>query len=106
MVTINHLKIDSLYPFLLASFSQFSPAEWFLKPIFYEVPQRDPNPIFIGRDWLYRDIADHLISHLPTNCGVIIIGSPGSGKTAIILKLVGNSCFGSRQSGLKGESIF
>ena len=93
----------SLY--FLASSSQFIPAEWLLKPIFNEVPQRDTNPIFIGRDWVYRDIADHLHSHLPTNCGVIITGRPGSGKTSIIQKLVENSCFGPGQSELKGQSF-
>ena len=96
-------SINSLFS---VSFSQYSPAEWFLKPIFNEVPQRDHNPIFVGRDWLYRDVTNHLRSHLPTNCGVMITGTPGSGKTAIMLKLVENSCFGSGQSGLRGQSFF
>ena len=90
----------------LAPQSQFIPAEWFLKPIFNEVPQRESNPIFIGRDWIYRDVSDHLRSHLPTNCGVIIMGKPGSGKTEMLLKLVEKSCFGSGQSGFKGQSFF
>ena len=55
---------------------------------------------FVGRHWLFREIADHLSSDLPTNRGVIIAGSPGSGKTGIILKLVKHSCFG------RGESMY
>ena len=31
------------------------PQNWVLKPLFFEVPQRDPNPIFVGRQWLYGE---------------------------------------------------
>ena len=68
--------------------------QWLLKPLFFEVPQRDPNPVFIGRQWLYGEILEHLASELPTNRGVIVTGSPGTGKTALALKLVEMSCFG------------
>ena len=51
-------------------------------------------PLFIGRAWLYREISDHISSDLPTNKGVIITGVSGAGKTALILQLVENSCFG------------
>ena len=52
--------------------------------------------MFVGRHWLFREIHEHLTSDLPTNRGVVISGGPGSGKTAIILQLVENSCFGRR----------
>ena len=68
--------------------------QWLLKPLFFEVAQRDPNPVFIGRQWLYGEILEHLASELPTNRGVIVTGSPGTGKTALALKLVEMSCFG------------
>ena len=38
------------------------------------------------------------MSELPTNRGVIIMGSPGTGKTALLLRLVETSCFGSGKS--------
>ena len=76
------------------------PQNWVLKPLFFEVPQRDPNPIFVGRQWLYGEAAEHLASNLPTNKGVVIVGGPGTGKTALLLKLVEMSCFG------RGEPIY
>ena len=70
-----------------------------LKPLFFEVPQRDilkPTlSSFVGRQWVYGEVKDHLMSDLPTNRGVIIVGSPGTGKTSLVLKLVEFSCFGS-----------
>ena len=35
------------------------------------------------------------MSDLPTNRGVIIMGSAGTGKTTLLLRLVESSCFGS-----------
>ena len=69
--------------------------QWLLKPLFFEVPQRDPTPpAFVGRQWLYGEILEHLASELPTNRGVVVTGAPGTGKTALALKLVEFSCFG------------
>jgi hypothetical protein len=48
-------------------FVQYRPVQWFLKPLFFEVPQRSGQPLFIGRQWLYREIYDMLTSDLPTN---------------------------------------
>ena len=76
---------------------QFRQPYWTLKPLYFEVPSVDQNlsgPPFIGRAWLYREISDHISSDLPTNRGVIITGVSGAGKTAVILQLVENSCFG------------
>ena len=81
-------------------FSPVNQAHWVLKPLFFEVPQRDPNPIFVGRQWLYGEAVEHLASNLPTNKGVVIVGGPGTGKTALLLKLVEMSCFG------RGEPIY
>lgn len=83
------------------SFSQVEqPGHWVLKPLFFEVPQRDPNPVFVGRQWLFGEVAEHLASNLPTNKGVVIVGGPGTGKTSLMLKLVEMSCFG------RGEPIY
>ena len=76
---------------------QFRQPYWTLKPLYFEVPSMDQHlsgPLFIGRAWLYREISDHISSDLPTNKGVIVTGVSGAGKTAVILQLVENSCFG------------
>lgn len=71
-----------------------------MKPLFFEVPLRDPDPVFVGRQWLFSDVLDHLTSGLPTSRGVTVVGAPGTGKTALVLKLVEKSCFG------RGEAIY
>ena len=91
------------HKYVLVQFAQYRPVQWFLKPLFFEVPQREPNPLFIGRRWIYSEIADHILSETCDNRGVIITGTPGSGKTAIILQLVDQSCFGRGTSGLQGN---
>ena len=89
---------------LIDPHEHFSPVNgqphWVLKPLFFEVPQRDPNPIFVGRQWLYGEVVEHLASNLPTNRGLVISGGPGTGKTSLLLKLVEMSCFG------RGEPIY
>ncbi|XP_023320622.1 uncharacterized protein LOC111695501 [Eurytemora carolleeae] len=70
----------------------------FLKPLYFEVPSPPSVSLFTGREWLYREIMEQLMSNLPTNRGVLITGGPGSGKTATILALVEQSCFGSKPS--------
>ena len=37
-------------------FLQYRPVQWFLKPLYFEVPQRAPGPIFIGREWIFRSV--------------------------------------------------
>ncbi|KAL1461449.1 hypothetical protein WDU94_013348 [Cyamophila willieti] len=65
-----------------------------LKPLFFEVPLQEPDPAFIGRDWLVRELENTLRSPIP---GTLITGLPGTGKTAFILQLVEQSCFGRRR---------
>ena len=65
-----------------------------LKPLFFEVPNACNESIFVGRQWLFREIYEHLSSDLPTNRGVVIVGYPGTGKTTAVLQLVEHSCFG------------
>lgn len=75
-------------------FAQYRPPQLTLKPLFFEVPQTEPDPIFVGRHWMLREI-----SNVFTNTesrGILLSGSPGTGKTAIILQLVEYSCFGRR----------
>ncbi|KAL0269173.1 UNVERIFIED_CONTAM: hypothetical protein PYX00_006985 [Menopon gallinae] len=65
-----------------------------LKPIFFEVPLQEPDPVFVGRHWLIKEMEEVLGSNHP---GIIIYGQPGTGKTAVILQLVEYSCFGRRR---------
>lgn len=77
---------------------------WTLKPLFFEVPSSEAVPIFMGRQWLYREIVDHITSDLPTNKGVVITGHPGTGKTSVILQLVEHSCFGREEGNMPGTN--
>ena len=86
-------------------FSPVNQPHWVLKPLFFEVPQRDPNPIFVGRQWLYGEAVEHLASNLPTNRGLVISGGPGTGKTSLLLKLVEMSCFGRGEPIYQGKSF-
>jgi hypothetical protein len=83
-----------------AQYCQQPQQQWILKPLFFEVPQREQQPLFVGRNWLFGETLEHLSSDLPTNRGVIINGAAGTGKTSVILKLVELSCFG------RGEPIY
>ncbi|XP_060801357.1 protein TANC2 isoform X1 [Amyelois transitella] len=66
-----------------------------LRPLFFEVPSTDSNAYFAGRQWLIRDMEKALES---STSGILISGSPGTGKTALILQLVEYSCFGRKRN--------
>ncbi|GBP01139.1 Protein TANC2 [Eumeta japonica] len=66
-----------------------------LRPLFFEVPSTDNQTFFSGRQWLIRDMEKALESSSP---GILISGSPGTGKTALILQLVEYSCFGRKRN--------
>lgn len=65
-----------------------------LKPLFFEVPHQEPDPLFMGRHWLIKEIEDLVATPAP---GVLVTGNPGTGKTAFVLQLVEHSCFGRRK---------
>lgn len=67
-----------------------------LKPLFFEVPVQEQEPLFVGRQWLLRDISNTL--NQSESQGAMIQGSPGTGKTAVLLQLVEYSCFGRRRN--------
>ncbi|XP_013166187.1 PREDICTED: protein TANC2 isoform X2 [Papilio xuthus] len=62
-----------------------------LRPLFFEVPSSDSQACYSGRQWLLKDMEKALES---SSSGILISGSPGTGKTALILQLVQHSCFG------------
>ncbi|XP_068912887.1 protein TANC2 isoform X2 [Tenebrio molitor] len=75
-------------------FAQYRTPQLTLKPLFFEVPLQEPDPLFLGRHWLIKEIEDIVGSSSP---GVLLTGNPGTGKTALILQLVEHSCFGRRK---------
>ncbi|XP_055636122.1 protein TANC2 isoform X2 [Toxorhynchites rutilus septentrionalis] len=66
-----------------------------LKPLFFEVPTQEPDPLFVGRHWLVRELANAVQS--TDSPGVLLSGNLGTGKTALLLQLVEYSCFGRRK---------
>lgn len=65
-----------------------------MKPLFFEVPLLEADPLFTGRQWLLQELESVVNGSSP---GVLISGSPGTGKTALVLQLVEHSCFGRRR---------
>lgn len=68
-----------------------------LKPLLFEVPGINAETPFIGRDWLFTRLEEVL--RKTSSCegrGAVIVGNAGSGKTAIIWRLVTLSCHGMR----------
>uniref|UniRef100_A0A1B6I3A2 RING-type domain-containing protein n=2 Tax=Homalodisca liturata TaxID=320908 RepID=A0A1B6I3A2_9HEMI len=74
-------------------FAQYRTQQLTLKPLFFEVPLQEPDPLFVGRHWLVRRLEEGLAAQGP---GALLTGLPGTGKTALLLELVDYSCFGRR----------
>uniref|UniRef100_A0A0K8T6K2 RING-type domain-containing protein n=2 Tax=Lygus hesperus TaxID=30085 RepID=A0A0K8T6K2_LYGHE len=72
-------------------FAEYRVTQLPLKPLFFEVPLQEADPIFVGRDGIVKELETCLGTSLP---GVLISGHPGTGKTALMLQLVDYSCFG------------
>ncbi|KAL1491596.1 hypothetical protein ABEB36_012169 [Hypothenemus hampei] len=75
-------------------FAQYRTPQLTLKPLFFEVPLQEPDPLFLGRHWLIKQMEEIIGSSSP---GILLTGNPGTGKTALILQLVEHSCFGRRK---------
>lgn len=69
-------------------------AQLTLRPLFFEVPQQEPDLVYVGRDWLLQKLASTIAG--TATPGILIDGHIGTGKTALILQLVEHSCFGRR----------
>uniref|UniRef100_A0A3B4VF38 Tetratricopeptide repeat, ankyrin repeat and coiled-coil containing 1a n=1 Tax=Seriola dumerili TaxID=41447 RepID=A0A3B4VF38_SERDU len=75
----------------------FRQADIMLKPLLFEVPGITAETPFVGRDWLFARLEEVL--RKTSSCegrGAVIVGNAGSGKTAIIWRLVTLSCHGMR----------
>ncbi|XP_035991978.1 protein TANC1 [Fundulus heteroclitus] len=77
----------------------FKQTDIMLKPLLFEVPGVTAETPFVGRDWLFARLEEVL--RKSSSCegrGAVIVGNAGSGKTAIIWRLVTLSCHGMRTS--------
>lgn len=75
----------------------FKQADIMLKPLLFEVPGITTETPFVGRDWLFTRLEEVL--RKTSSCegrGAVIVGNAGSGKTAVIWRLVTLSCHGMR----------
>lgn len=77
-------------------------AQLTLKPLFFEVPLLEIDPIFTGRLWLLQEFEAVVQG---SSSGILISGSPGTGKTALILQLVEYSCFGRRKDQKESQKV-
>lgn len=75
----------------------FKQADIMLKPLLFEVPGITADTAFVGRDWLFTRLEEVLKKTISCEGrGAVIVGNAGSGKTAIIWRLVTLSCHGMR----------
>uniref|UniRef100_A0A667Y0N1 Tetratricopeptide repeat, ankyrin repeat and coiled-coil containing 1a n=1 Tax=Myripristis murdjan TaxID=586833 RepID=A0A667Y0N1_9TELE len=75
----------------------FKQGDIMLKPLLFEVPGITVETPFVGRDWLFARLEKVLRrSNSCEGRGAVIVGNAGSGKTAIIWRLVTLSCHGMR----------
>ncbi|XP_043999503.1 protein TANC1-like [Gambusia affinis] len=75
----------------------FKQTDIMLKPLLFEVPGVTAETPFVGRDWLFARLEEVL--RKTSTCegrGAVVVGNAGSGKTAIIWRLVTLSCHGMR----------
>ncbi|XP_068597085.1 protein TANC1-like [Brachionichthys hirsutus] len=75
----------------------FKQADIMLKPLLFEVPGITIETPFVGRDWLFTRLEEVL--RKTSSCegrGAVIVGNAGSGKTAIIWRLLTLSGHGTR----------
>ncbi|KAM7424362.1 hypothetical protein PAMA_000621 [Pampus argenteus] len=78
----------------------FKQADIMLKPLLFEVPGITTETPFVGRDWLFTRLDEVLRkSNSCEGRGAVIVGNAGSGKTAIIWRLVTLSCHGGERQG-------
>uniref|UniRef100_A0A8D3CKP9 Tetratricopeptide repeat, ankyrin repeat and coiled-coil containing 1a n=1 Tax=Scophthalmus maximus TaxID=52904 RepID=A0A8D3CKP9_SCOMX len=92
--SIYMLWVQIAYYTRLVAFRQ---ADIMLKPLLFEVPGITAETPFVGRDWLFARLEEVL--RKTSSCegrGAVVVGNAGSGKTAIIWRLVTLSCHGVR----------
>ncbi|XP_064595070.1 protein TANC2-like isoform X3 [Liolophura sinensis] len=82
-------------------FPVIRPPQLQIQPMTFEVPHTEDRPLFIGREWVFKEIEMGLSSEGGASPrGVVLAGGVGFGKTAIIEQLIQMSCFATGKSGL------
>ncbi|XP_075222893.1 zinc-RING finger and ankyrin repeat domain-containing protein rolling pebbles isoform X4 [Lycorma delicatula] len=84
-------------------FAQYRTQQLTLKPLFFEVPLQEPDPLFVGRHWVIKQLEECLGG---PGAGALITGLPGTGKTALLLQLVEYSCFGRRREPTYKQDLY
>ena len=85
----SHMKFSYQHSFLLpvrfaayrgggSSGAAGSGAQLSLRPLFFEVPQTDPDQLFVGRSWLWRQLEQHLVDQ--DHRGVVLTGEAPDGE--------------------------
>ncbi|XP_032820067.1 protein TANC2-like isoform X6 [Petromyzon marinus] len=98
-------------------FAPYKPPDIALKPLLFEVPSVTTDSVFVGRDWLYCELERQLATSVDgtrgtgaspdrnTSCrGAVIVGGVGTGKTAIVSRMVALSCHGTRMWQIASDS--
>ncbi|XP_014779861.1 protein TANC1 isoform X2 [Octopus bimaculoides] len=81
-------------------FAPIRPPQLKMFPIKFEIPHSEGKSVFIGREWLFKEIEMALNSEWSSQTqGVVLQGDVGSGKTAVIEQLLEYSCFGNKTQG-------
>lgn len=88
--------------FISVRFVQRHTTQLNLKPLFFEVPLLEEDPLFAGRQWLLYELESVINGSSP---GILISGSSGTGKTSLVLQLVEHSCFGRRREQPKSAEV-
>lgn len=101
----NHLTYACVCAYPTARFAPYKPVDIMLKPLLFEVPSITTDSVFVGRDWLFQQLEDVLISSQSgESLGATVVGNVGFGKTAIISRLVALSCHGGRMRQIASNS--
>ncbi|KAM4598748.1 protein TANC2 [Polymixia lowei] len=83
-------------------FAPYCPPDISLKPLLFEVPGLSSDSLFTGREWLFQEMEARLHGD---DCGVVIVGNVGFGKTAVISRLVSLSCHGNRMKPVAPDNL-
>ncbi|KAL8621986.1 hypothetical protein ACOMHN_035514 [Nucella lapillus] len=84
------------HSFVVTHSPTYRPPEVQLTPLPFEIPHPEGAPLFVGRQWVFREVDKALngaSATSETSAGVVLLGGIGSGKTAILEQLVAHSCF-------------
>ena len=82
--TVHSLSLTGIISFYLGCSIKRYDDRWSLKHFDVDDFARTSRADFIGRKWLYRDMEE--LMENSSYRGLLLVGSPGSGKTAFVSK--------------------